>query len=119
MKSKRKSVVVTLLVVGVALLWSLQAGAYIFFAGDNNCSQCHTEWPGTSHDFHSASFNCTLCHVDEGVVQNNTCVACHDFTEMMVLHGPFIDGGGFQCGYCHEGVSAEERSWSDVKNQFN
>jgi len=119
MKTRRMLIVMAIVAVG--MFWSLPAGAYGVFTGANNCNQCHDTWPGSEHTLHSSQFACSLCHVGGvGVnpVEPTSCLQCHDTTDLFVLHGPLTDGDGFQCGYCHEGVTAEGHSWTDLKNIF-
>lgn len=113
----KQMILTAILVVTVALVWSLPAGAYGLFGGANNCNQCHPEWPGAQHTLHTG-FDCGICHSGEDPVPTSACSSCHDVSEMLALHGPLMDQEGFQCGYCHSGVSAEHRTWHDLKNIF-
>jgi hypothetical protein len=112
------------LLIGVSILWNLQVGAYDVFTADppasSNCSQCHTDWPGATHDFHSGAFSCDNCHNPFGTpVATSSCSACHPAGGVLELHSP-LEGPGDQayCGYCHAGVNAEERNWGEVKSLF-
>ena len=113
----KRTLSTALLIVAIGLLWSLQAGAYGLFAGDNNCNQCHTTWPGAEHTFHTNFYECSVCHTVEPI-PSSTCAGCHDVPDMFVQHGPLIDQSGYQCGYCHEGVDTEPCTLTDLKNLF-
>ena len=124
MKFKRTMVGVVVL-VAISMLWNLQVGAYGVFKADppesSNCSQCHSDWPGATHTFHSDAFNCNNCHIPFNTpVETSACAVCHDAADLLTLHSP-LEGPGDQayCGYCHEGVSSETRRWGEVKALFH
>ncbi len=117
MRSKR-TLSTALLIIAVGLFWSLQAGAYDLFAGDNNCNQCHTTWPGAEHTFHSDAYSCSTCHAVEPIPAS-VCIQCHDVSDLFDQHGPLIDQDDYQCGYCHEGVDTVFRSLSELKSLFD
>jgi len=119
MNAKRWMVAAVTLSLAAALLWSLQAGAYETFAGANACNQCHTDWPGATHTTHGAmpGVACADCHAVDPITPNE-CIACHDRTALFQGHGGLIDQDGYQCGFCHEGVGAQVRTWSGLKDDF-
>ncbi|MEZ4389244.1 MAG: hypothetical protein R3D98_16990 [Candidatus Krumholzibacteriia bacterium] len=123
MKTKRM-LLTTALVIAIAALVSVPAGAFPFVTGtDTSCSQCHTTFTigGAQHTVHSSQFSCALCHVGAigaNPVEPTACVQCHDTTDVFVLHGPLVSPDGYQCGYCHEGVGAQEHTWTELKNIF-
>jgi hypothetical protein len=118
----RRTIFTTLLILSIGLLWSMQAGAYGLFTADppesGNCSQCHTDWPGATHTVHMG-FDCGLCHVDEMPVPVSSCSGCHPAAGLLEAHSP-LEGPGdmFYCGYCHDGVGNESRSWGELKDLF-
>ena len=111
-------------VLTVSLLWSLQAGAYNVFTADppesSNCSQCHTDWPGTTHSVHQA-FECSNCHISGEPVAPSSCAGCHGgAVAILTLHSPLEGPGDMNyCGYCHEGVGVERRNWGEIKALFH
>jgi hypothetical protein len=117
MLAKRMSIFLILMVAATVLLFAMQAGAYEFFLGDNNCNQCHTDWPGDTHTFHRNAYACSVCHAEDPI-PSSTCSGCHDANDLLTLHGPLVDGEGYQCGYCHEGVGVELKTWSEMKHDF-
>ncbi len=123
MKFKRTMIGV-LVLVAISIMWNVEAGAYGVFLADpvdsSNCSQCHTDWPGATHDFHSGAFSCGSCHIPFGTpVETSACAACHDAAPLLVLHSQLVGPGDMSyCGYCHDGVNAEPRKWGEVKALF-
>jgi len=115
----KRTILATLLVVTIGLFWSLQAGAYNLFSGDNNCDQCHPTFTigGAQHSTHTAIYSCSTCHSVEPI-PSSTCLQCHDAPDIFESHGGLVDQEGYQCGYCHEGVPAEAHSWTELKNIF-
>jgi len=115
---KSRILVSVLLVVAIGLFWSIQAGAYYLFSGENNCDQCHTDFPGDTHTFHiDAGISCASCHEVEPI-PSSACSACHLVDDLLVLHAPLEDQMGYQCSDCHESTGAESRSLTDLKKLF-
>jgi hypothetical protein len=115
----RRLIVVACLILTIGLLWSLQAGAYQLFSADNGrCSQCHTDWPGTTHSLHTG-FDCSACHFESDPVAVNSCTACHGGAEgILGAHADTEAPNGEYCGYCHVGVGVENWSMTDLKELF-
>jgi hypothetical protein len=111
----------------IVTVWSFQVGAYGLVSadgtpGDGNCNQCHS-FTGANHDFHTgAGISCSACH-DDGQVLTSACSACHPVEGypdegIFALHGGLEAPNGDYCGYCHQGVGAEDHSWTELKNIF-
>ena len=116
----KRLVVIATLIVTVGLFWSLQAGAYqLFTADDGNCSQCHTTWPGEGeHSLHTG-FGCSICHFESDPVPSSSCSMCHGGAEVILqVHAGVQAPYGEYCGYCHDAVGVECRSWTELKNIF-
>jgi hypothetical protein len=117
MKFKRM-LVTAVLIVTIAMIWSLQAGAYVIFAEDGGgCGQCHTA--SAIHDvaFHDA-LDCSACHAQDPVAISS-CVVCHDAGDVLTLpaHQGELPNGQW-CGICHDTIPTDSRSWSELKNIF-
>lgn len=116
----KSTLMVALLILLAVSFFSLQVGAYGLFTAEPpesaNCSQCHSDWPGTTHSVHTAAFDCGLCHTDDLPVAVNSCASCHDAADLLLLHSP-LEGPGDQryCGYCHAGTGTDERSLGNLK----
>jgi hypothetical protein len=123
MTIKRTMIGVAVL-AATSILWTLQVGAYGVFTADppesSNCSQCHTDWPGATHNIHQA-FECNNCHIPFGSpVEPSACSACHVAADILTLHSPLEGPGDMAyCGYCHAGVDSESRNWGEVKALFH
>ncbi|RKZ12091.1 hypothetical protein DRQ50_12495 [bacterium] len=123
MKFKRL-VLPAALVILVVSFWSFQAGAYnLFTVEDGSCSQCHTDWPGTDHSFHSGAFDCSTCHdgsVGDNPVVTARCTACHSSEDLFNLHGGMLTPISDEyCGYCHPGVATERQSLTELRSVFD
>lgn len=110
-------------VLTVCLLWTVQVGAYSLFTSDPpesaNCSQCHSDWPGSTHSVHTALFDCNACHAASDPVAVVTCLTCHNAGDLMSTHSPVPGPGDMAyCGYCHAGVNSESRRLGEVKALF-
>jgi len=113
-----------LLVLTICTFWSLQVGAYSLFTADppesSRCTQCHTDWPGATHDFHQGETSCSTCHSFPDPVQPMACLNCHDSGDVFDAHSPLEGPGDTNyCGYCHGGVGAETQSWGELKALFH
>lgn len=122
MRNKSK-LMVALLVILVSSFLSLQAGAYGLFTAtppeSGQCSQCHTDWPGATHSFHTAAFSCGSCHVDELPVAVSSCASCHPAGGLLTAHSPLEGPGDMAyCGYCHAGVDNERYNIGEIKALF-
>jgi hypothetical protein len=129
MQLKRKILFAVLAAAAVAV-WGFQAGAYSLVSTDGmpqegNCNQCHT-FQGANHDFHTgAGVACAACHGDfSEQVATSACAGCHPTAGypdegIFALHDSAEAPNGDYCGYCHEGVGAEHRSWTELKNIFD
>lgn len=111
---------ITLLVLVLGTLWSLQAGAYNLFTAEppeaSNCSQCHSDWPGATHSVHTAAFDCGVCHTDDLPVPVNACAGCHPAADLLTLHSPLEGPGDMNyCGYCHAGTDTYEGTLDHLK----
>jgi hypothetical protein len=120
----KQTILATILVLTICTFWSLQVGAYGLFTADppasGQCSQCHTDFPGATHDVHTAAFNCSACHSFPNPVQTSTCIVCHDGSDTLNLHGGLQGPGDeYYCGYCHAGVDTETQSWGELKALFH
>ena len=120
----KQTMIGVVVIVAISVLWNLEVGAYGVFTADpvesGNCTQCHTDWPGATHDFHKDAFDCNSCHIPFGTpVAPSACAVCHDATELLTLHSP-LEGPGDQayCGNCHTGVNSDTRNWGEVKALF-
>jgi RecJ-like exonuclease len=119
----KRMILVTTLIVSTVMLWTLQVGAYGLITGDppesNLCSQCHT-FPGGNHDFHiNAGIGCAACHGDfSAPVVTSACSACHGAGTILDAHSGIEAPNGEYCGYCHEGVTNESHSFTELKNIF-
>lgn len=114
----KRTILILMAVAAVSLFGALQASGYVLFTEvEGNCSQCHTTWPGAEHTIHTG-FSCALCHTDEEPVPVNACATCHDPSDLLALHGPFEAPNNQYCGLCHEGVAAEDHSYSEIKALF-
>jgi len=123
MNNKRMTVLTPLLLI-LVLLWAFQASAYFVVSSNppqaGNCTQCHP-FPGAgAHDFHiDADISCAACHGDfSGPVETSTCSVCHTAAGILDLHAGVQAPNDEYCGYCHEGVDVEARSWTELKNIF-
>jgi hypothetical protein len=120
----KRMIVTAVAVLSIALLGTLQVGAYELYEFDppenGYCSQCHT-FPGANHDFHTNNdVSCNLCHVDgfSNPVPVNACESCHAAGDLFALHGGIETPSGEYCGYCHEGVGNENRNWTELRQLF-
>lgn len=115
----KRTILSLLVVVTISLLWAFQVGAYSLFTSDppdaGRCSQCHTDWPGATHTVHTA-FSCSNCHIDDDPVAPSACSGCHPAADVLTAHGGVeAPGDARYCGYCHAGVSAENRTLDELK----
>jgi hypothetical protein len=129
MKIKRM-IPLAILAATFLALWSFQVGAYGLVSadgspGDGNCNQCHS-FPGANHTFHTnAGVSCATCHGDfSAQVPSSVCAGCHPVDGypdegLFALHGGLEAPNGDYCGYCHQGVGAEDHSWTELKNIFD
>ena len=122
MKIKRLLAISPLILL-IVLFWALQANAYFLFSADppeaGRCSQCHS-FPGAQHDFHQGFVSCSACHGDfSSPVESSACASCHGAATILDLHAGVEAPNGEYCGYCHEGVGVEHRSWTELKNIFD
>ena len=119
----KRMIPIAILVFSITMVWSLQVGAYGLYSADppasGNCSQCHS-FPGANHDFHTgASISCAACHGDfSAPVVTSNCAACHGAGEILDDHAGVQAPNGEYCGYCHDGVGTESRSFTELKNIF-